>query len=320
MALRVRLPRLPRGRPRLRPRQPARGQAGRAPRLHRPGARRRERRQRRRRHRDLRLGRSEVRLRPALDDGADHDQPHRRAGDGGADGRRHGQGPRRADPRAVRAALVALLDLRRPAREPRHLHLGVRRGRRGARARGGAAPGVGADRGGRRLAPRRARLVQARRAGLRRDDDPVLRLSDRGDPRAPALALGRPGGRRAADPPHERVHHPVHRDCRDDDHAVHAALSPVGRRRARDGAGGHPGRARRGGGGLDLREPRGRLHHHRHRGDALRPRRPHRDERGARPPRRSSRSRAASPRRCSPSGCSGPACSPQRSSRSPPPT
>ena len=66
------------------------------------------------------------------------------------------------------AALVALLDRRRAGREPRHLHLRVRRHRRRARARGRAAAGLGADRGGRRLAARRARLVQARRAGLRR--------------------------------------------------------------------------------------------------------------------------------------------------------
>ena len=65
-------------------------------------------------------------------------------------------------------ALVALLDASRAVREPRHLHLGVRRDRRGARARGRTAADLGSDRGGRHLAARRARLVQGRRADLRR--------------------------------------------------------------------------------------------------------------------------------------------------------
>ena len=65
----------------------------------------------------------------------------------------------------IRWALFATVE--RARREPGHLHLGVRRYRRRARAR--AHPGVhlGADRRGRRVDAARTRLVQAGRADLR---------------------------------------------------------------------------------------------------------------------------------------------------------
>ena len=86
---------------------------------------------------------------------------------------------------------------------------------------------------------------------------------------------------------------------------VHAALRPVGGRRARRRHRRAERRARRGASGSIFAEPRRELHHHRHRRDALRARRPHAS---TAPPTRRARSRrspAATPRCCSPSGLLG---------------
>ena len=66
----------------------------------------------------------------------------------------------------IRWALFATVQ--RAGREPRHLHLGVRRHRRGARPRAHPGADLGADRRRRGVDAARPRLVQARRADLRR--------------------------------------------------------------------------------------------------------------------------------------------------------
>ena len=266
---------------------------------------RRERRQRRRRHRHLRLGRGEVRLRPALDDDPDHGLADRRPGDGRTDGRGDRKGALRADPRAVRRPLVGCRDGLGAGREPRDLHQRVRRDRRRARPRRDPVSGLGADRRGRDLAARRPRLLEGGRAGVRADDDPVLRLPDRGDPRKALLGRRRSLDRRAAPPAELRLCPPLHRHRGDDDHAVHAAVRPVGGRRARDRSRRAERRAYRGRGRLDLRQHDRPLHHDRDRRDPLRPPRAHREQRrrrrqGARSVRRPLRRAAVrdrSPRR-----------------------
>ena len=219
------------------------------------------------------VGRRQVRLRPAVDDGGHHRLADRRPGDGGAHGSRHRQGPGRADPRAVRRALVVV----------RHLlgavanigiciseFVGI-----------GAALGLaGVPRRSRCRSPRsavwllaRPRLIQDRRADLRADDDPVLRLPDRRGPRPPATGATsatrsssrtsttpRPTCSCSSPPPARRSR----RSC-----------SSTSSRRWSSGASAStsctPSRPR-------CRPARSsptcrRLHHHRHRRHALRPRR-----------------------------------------------
>ena len=75
---------------------------------------------------------------------------------------------------------------------------------------------------------------------------------------------------------------PVHRHRRHDDHAVHAALRAICGRRPRHRRRRAERRARRGCVGLDLREPRRELHHHRDRRNPVRARPLQRQQRGRR--------------------------------------
>ena len=84
---------------------------------------------------------------------------------------------------------------RRADRERRHLHLGLRRHRRGRRADGRAGADLRADRRRRHLADHRARLLPLGRAHLHLVHDPLLRLPDRRDPRPPPLGRGGQGDR-----------------------------------------------------------------------------------------------------------------------------
>ena len=163
----------------------------------------------------------------------------RRPGDGGAHGCGHRQGPRRSDSRGVRDPLGAAS--RPPACSSRTSASASRSSSASALRSGSRASRrtcLGADRRRRGVAAARPRHLQVGGADLRGHDDPVLRLPDRRDPRA--SELGRTSGTPIVVPQVQTsapLPHAVRRDRRDDDHAVHAALPPVGGRRARPRAG-----------------------------------------------------------------------------------
>ena len=247
--------------------------------------------------------------------------PDRRAGDGGADGGRHRQGPRRADPRAVRRPLVAVLDRRRCW----------------SRTSASASASSSAS------APRSALAHVPKYASVPIAAAVVWLLLVRGSykvaerifvlmtipffayPIAAILAHPHWGSvGQAIVAPHIQLNSavpvPLHRDRRHDDHAVHAALRPVGGRRARHRRRRAERRARRG---------RRRARSSPTSSPASSSSRPARrctstaTATSTAPPmrrRRSRRSPAATPRCCSRSACSARACSRRRSCPSPPPT
>ena len=158
----------------------------------------------------------------------------------------------------------------RADREPRHLHLGLRRHRRGARARARPGAGLGADRRGRHLAAHRARLLPlAERIFIwmtipffaypiaailahphwgevgQAIVEPHIQLNSR----ATCSCSSRPPGRRSR------------RSC-SSTCSRRSSSAASARRSCR-------GEQREVGRGVDLREPRRRLHHHRDRRDAL---------------------------------------------------